>query len=182
MIKIVKTRSMILLVLFLSVALILSSCLKDDKDPCDATKWEQSVNYSVKPKLKPAQAQLPYNYLLKNAVELKFEAVLAKYHCGGTWSANYSLISYHDPRAIDDEFWNEGFYVGDKVYGFDFDNDEDFLQCGYTLTATFGYIDEVKYYLSLKAVKVKPPFIPDWTYSYFYLEVDPSWEWILLED
>lgn len=164
-----------LLLLFVCSAAIFTTACTEDKDPCDETKIDK-FNVSVQPKLKISDLAGPDGYVLKDASELRFDGFIHKYHCGGSWSAKYDLNSTHDLRAIDDYHWNNGFYVG-KVYGFDFDNSEDYLQCGFTLTATFE--DGKSYWLGpINAVDAKPPLIPDFDRSYFFLTVTTSEDWM----
>lgn len=164
--------------LFLAVILFaFSACQVKEIDPCDETQWEQMVNYSIQPKLKVAQSHLPDDKNLKDAANLNVIAKLLKVHCGEDLGVFRDLNSNHDPGAIDDEFWMNGFYIG-KVYGFDFDNSEDFLRCTCNIIATFE--DGKKYVLiDPISIEVKPPFGFDWDRSFFYITVTPDMDWAL---
>jgi hypothetical protein len=169
-----KLYPIVNLLILAAFIMTLSSC-KEEKDPCDDTKWESTINYSVQPKLIPAGAVLPDGKVLKEASNLTFIGVVRKYHCGGNLSQDYHMESQHDPRAIDDNYWNNGFYVG-RVYGFDFNNDEDYLEFQYALAVYFG--DGSVYELDVQLLQVKPPFIPDWPKSYFNVSLGPGMVWI----
>ncbi len=150
------------------------SCQDEKNDPCDDTKWPEMRNYSVQPKLDVSGCKLPEDRVLKEANKLVFQGSVRKYHCGGHLSDSYPMETIHDPGAISGENWENGFYVG-KVYGFDFDNDEDRLDYVYMVRATFD--DGAVYETAYELVSVKPPFIPDWTKNYFIITIGGEVEW-----
>jgi hypothetical protein len=172
-----KSIKSLYFIVYLSAIICCFSSCKEDSDQCKETAWESTINYSVQPKLKAAASHLPDDRNLKEAVELQFLGVVRKFHCGGELSGGFWYASKHDPRAIDNSFWTDGFYVG-KVYGFDFNNDEDYLEYDFYIIATFA--DSVKYKMDTKHDnKAYPPFAIDWDRSFFYANVSADDQWDL---
>ena len=118
---------------------------------------------------------MPDDKVLKEALSLDISGYIKKIHCGGYEGTNLPISSSHDPRAIDEDHWLMGFYIG-KVYGFDFDNDEDYLVLGYDITAIFE--DGSQYKLNFPPpVLAKPQFAHDWDRDYFFVTISESQEW-----
>lgn len=168
-----KLYPIVNLLILAAFIMTLSSC-KEEKDPCDDTKWENTINYSVQPKLVLTQAKLSNGFTIKEAANINVLFYIQKYHCGGNLSQIFFAETNHDPRAIDDEHWYNGFYVG-KVIGFDFNNDEDYLAYKFSLEAMFE--DGTRFFSPDIKGQTKPPFIPDWTKNYFYISVNDDVQW-----
>ena len=99
-----------LMFILVSIAIFLLPGCKEDKDPCDDTKWESKVNYSVQPKLLPANAVLPDGKVLKEANNMIFKGVVKKYHCGGSFAGQTQpipfLFGHRRNRMPFHAFWN----------------------------------------------------------------------------
>lgn len=165
------------LLLFIGAAFIFSlpSCTKDEEDECEKTKWEQTINYNVQAKLKAAQAHLPDDRILKEATNMECIVHIYKIHCGGFQGPTMSATTNHDPRAISEDNWLYGFYIG-KILGFDFDNDKDYLTLSGSITATFE--DGSQYKTNSMSVPVTaPPWAHDWTRDYFYVNIQSTAVW-----
>ena len=66
--------------------------------------------------------------------------------------------------------------VGGQIYGFDFGNDEDYLEYQYALLVWYG--DGSVYELPVQLGKVKPPFVPDWIKSFFPIILTSDMVWV----
>ena len=171
----IKTRNLILLFVSLLLVFSMSSCQEDDEDECEETKWAQAINYNVQSKLKASEAHLPDDKVLKEAVDMQVIVHICKIHCGGFQGPTMSATSNHDPRAISEDNWLYGFYVG-KVLGFDFDNDMDYLTLSGSITASFE--DGSQYRTDALSVYItKPPWAHDWTKDYFYVTLKSTDVW-----
>lgn len=169
-----KLQFSVLFVFLITSGIFFTSSCTQDEDPCDETKWESTQNYSVQAKLVLTQAVMPDGYNIREAVDIEVWISMQKYHCGGNLSQIFGEVSNHDPRAIDDEHWYGGFYVG-RVLGFDFNNDEDYLAYKFSLGVKFE--DGNEFFTPDISGSVKPPFIPDWSKYFFYISVNDDVDW-----
>jgi hypothetical protein len=155
-----------------------AGCLKDKShEACELTKLPQSLHFNVQPKLRVLENSLPDQQELKKALEIQFTGSVRKYYCSGDHSEPFIYNSSFDPWAIDQAYWTGGFLVG-KAYGFNIDNEEDYIYSSVKLAASF--FDGFTYTAQINTLTYKDDIFKDIDNlkDFFFIDVTSETVWV----
>ena len=167
--------------LFIALLFVLVACEKDsdedlEREECEATAWSEAKHYDVMPKVRVLVDTIN-GFCLKDAKLIGYDGVISKYYCKNNISGTFHYTpSQFYPEFIEEEYWTGGFLIA-EAYGFNFQNDLDYLDYHITFEAVFddfnifhaSFDGEVMYndiYTSIDELK-----------QFFYVDINSTY-WI----